>query len=251
MVRGLDRFRTAFAAHREAFVLIGGTACHLAMAQVGNPFRATHDFDIVLCLEEVDTDFVRSLWRFIADGGYAAREKHSGGHHVYRFQRPADDSYPAMLELFSRLPDDLSLTSGSHLTPIPMGDDVSSLSAILLDDDYYGLVRAGRKIYEDLPYLTAEYLVPLKARAWLDLTTRRAAGADIDSGDIKKHRNDCLRLVGIIPGDRTVLLPPSVRSDMTQFIEAMSTANIQLKSLGLGSVRQADLVAAMRQIYLA
>jgi len=60
-----------------------------------------------------------------------------------------------------------------------------------------------------------------------------------------------MRLVGIIPGDRTVLLPPSVRSDMTQFIEAMSTANIQLKSLGLGSVRQADLVAAMRQIYMA
>lgn len=250
MVRGLERFRSAFAAHPDAFVLIGGTACHLAMAQVGSTFRTTHDFDIVLCLEQMDADFARTLWRFIAEGGYSAREKHGGGHHVYRFHRPADDSYPAMLELFSRLPDELTVPPGSTLTPIPMGEDISSLSAILLDDAYYGLVQVGRRIHEGLPFLAPEYLVPLKARAWLDLTDRRTAGEAIDSADIRKHRNDCLRLVALIPGDRLVPLPPSVRSDMERFIAAVSTADIQPKALGLGSVQLADLTAAMRQLYL-
>lgn len=250
MVRGLDRFRSAFAAHPDAFVLIGGTACHLAMAQVGSTFRTTHDFNIVLCLEQMDADFARTLWRFIADGGYSAREKHCGGHHVYRFHRPADDSYPAMLELFSRLPDELTVPPGSTLTPIPMGEDISSLSAILLDDAYYGLVQAGRRIHEGLPFLAPEYLVPLKARAWLDLTDRRTAGEAIDSADIRKHRNDCLRLVALIPGDSPVPLPPSVRSDLERFMDAMSTADIQPKALGLGGIQLADLTAAMRQIYL-
>ena len=34
-----------------------------------------------------------------------------------------------MLELFSRKPDVLQLAEGSHLTPLPMEDDVSSLRA--------------------------------------------------------------------------------------------------------------------------
>jgi hypothetical protein len=250
MVRGLDRFRSVFAAYPDSFVLIGGTACHLAMAQAGSVFRVTHDFDIVLCLEQMDANFGRTLWRFIADGGYAAREKHSGGHYVYRFHRPTDDSYPAMLELFSRLPDDLAVPPGSTLTPIPMGEDVSSLSAILLDDAYYGLVQAGRQIHEGLPFLAAEYLVPLKARAWLDLTNRRTAGETLDSADIRKHRNDCLRLVALIPGDRFVSLPASVRLDLERFIAAVSTADVQPRSLGLGNIRLADLVDAMRQLYL-
>ncbi len=251
MVRGLDRFRSAFAAHPDAFVLIGGTACHLAMAQVGGSFQVTHDFDIVLCLERMDAGFGSTLWRFITDGGYAAREKHGGGRHVYRFHRPTDESYPAMLELFSRVPDELSVPAGSALTPIPMGEDISSLSAILLDDAYYGLVQAGRRMHEGLPFLAPEYLVPLKARAWVDLTRRRAAGEAIDAADIRKHRNDCLRMVALIPGDRPVAVPPSVRADMEGFITAVRTADIQPKSLGLGNVALADLVAAMRQFYLA
>jgi hypothetical protein len=42
-----------------------------------------------------------------------------------------------MLELFSRLPDALDHAEGSELTPVPVDDEVSSLSAILMDDDYY------------------------------------------------------------------------------------------------------------------
>ena len=42
-----------------------------------------------------------------------------------------------MIELFSRKPDAILLNEPAHLTPIPVEADLSSLSAILLSDDYY------------------------------------------------------------------------------------------------------------------
>ncbi|MBC2717822.1 MAG: hypothetical protein HF978_21165 [Desulfobacteraceae bacterium] len=48
MVRGLDLFRDYFKDHADQYVLIGGTACDIAMSQMGLDFRATKDLDIVL-----------------------------------------------------------------------------------------------------------------------------------------------------------------------------------------------------------
>ncbi|HEY5101421.1 MAG TPA: hypothetical protein VII70_01455 [Steroidobacteraceae bacterium] len=50
-----------------------------------------------------------------------------------------------MLELFCRAPDGIILVPGAHLTPIPVDEAVASLSAILLDKDYYDeFVISGR-----------------------------------------------------------------------------------------------------------
>lgn len=56
-----------------------------------------------------------------------------------------------MLELFSRVPDGLSFVPPGHLTPIPIDEQISSLSAILLNDDYYQFVLAGRKSKHGMP----------------------------------------------------------------------------------------------------
>ena len=50
-----------------------------------------------------------------------------------------------MVELFARAPAGLQPAEGSQLTPIPLDEAVSSLSAILLDDTYYALIIAGRR----------------------------------------------------------------------------------------------------------
>jgi hypothetical protein len=52
MVDGLDKFANHFEAFTENYVLIGGTACDLAMQLVGQSFRATKDLDIVLFLDQ-------------------------------------------------------------------------------------------------------------------------------------------------------------------------------------------------------
>jgi hypothetical protein len=97
----------------------------------------------------------------------------------YRFDHPADPTYPYMLELFSRTPDVLTLDGSSHLTPIPVDDSVSSLSAILLDDDYYRFIHDSKRLINGVPIVGPECLIPLKAHAWLQSTALRAAGTPI------------------------------------------------------------------------
>jgi len=134
MVIGLDRFAEHFAPYRDRYVLIGGVATWLVLEDAGIAPRATKDLDIVLCIEVLDAAFCEAFWGFIRAGGYEIQEKSNGTKVFYRFQKPAQRDYPAMLELFSRKPDAMVLGDDSHLTPIPVGEDVSSLSAILLDD---------------------------------------------------------------------------------------------------------------------
>ncbi len=198
MVKGLDIFRVHFQNFAHCYVLIGGAACDIAMTNAGLPFRATKDLDIVLCVEALDAAFVQAFWAFVRAGNYQAQEKSTGQKLFYRFHKPANESYPFMLELFSRQPDVLHVAEGSHLTPLPMEEDVSSLSAILMDTDYYRFVQAGRQEINGIPAVGAMHLVPLKARAWLDLTRRQMNGERIDSKVIKKHKNDIFRLFQIL-----------------------------------------------------
>lgn len=219
MVVGLDRFREHFAGYQSNYTVIGGTAVFVAMDAAGLESRATKDLDIVICVETLDPEFVRRLWEFVEAGGYEARERSTGETELYRFWKPTDKTYPYMLELFSRELDIIRVPDGCRLTPIPVADEVSSLSAILLNDDYYQLVQQGSRDENGVSVLDAAYLVPLKARAWLDLTDRRAAGADISSRDIKKHRNDILRLSQLMSPAMRISVPGSIHADLARFVD--------------------------------
>ena len=127
-------FREHFRNYADRYVLIGGAACDIAMTGAGLAFRATKDLDIVLFVEALDAAFVQAFWEFVRMGGYEVQEKSTGEKQFYRFQKPTNANYPFMLELFSRQPDVLQVADGSHLTPLPVEEDVSSLSAILLDN---------------------------------------------------------------------------------------------------------------------
>lgn len=232
-VKGLDVFGRHFREYRDRYVLIGGVASALAMEDAGESFRATKDLDIVLVIEALDAEFVAHFWDFIKAGGYEIRQR--GGERpnpvFYRFQGPEDEAYPVMIELFSRAPEGLEHEENATLIPIPTGESVSSLSAILLNQDYYSFLLAGRQQSEELTYISADRLIPFKAKAWLDLSQRKANGeSGIDSGNIKKHRNDVLRLSGLLTGE-AFELPESLTADMAQFLELLAAENIDLKAL--------------------
>ena len=154
-----------------------------------------------------------------------------------------------MLELFARVPDLLAISDESHLTPIPVDEEVSSLSAILLEGDYYRFLQSGKRIVGAIPIVGPEHLIPLKARAWLDLTQRRDGGEQIDSRDIKKHRNDVFRLYAIVDPDFSAEIPQQVKDDLWAFIDQMSEQTIDLNSLGLGSETLDAVLAELRRIY--
>lgn len=250
MVRGIDLFKAHFQPFADRYVLIGGTACFLAMEEVGLEFRATKDLDIVLCVEALADDFVMAFWDFIRKGKYKIQEKSTGKKQFYRFKNPEDGSYPVMLELFSRVPDALTIGDDSHLTPIPMDEEVSSLSAILLDDDYYEFIHAGKQEIDGLPVVGPTHLIPLKAKAWLDLTKRREAGEAIDEKDIKKHKNDVFRLYRIIDPKQSIGLPSSIEEDLREFFNVMAEEqSVDLKNLGLRSMSLVEVLGNLRSIY--
>ncbi len=249
-MRGLARFRNAFERHANQYVLIGGTAATLAMESAGLSFRATKDLDVVLHIEVLDAAFGAAFWRFIEAGAYELRQQSTTGKQIYyRFQRPGDESYPAMLELFSRAPAGMVLGPDARLTPIPISESVASLSAILLDNDYYDFVIAGRRVIEGLPWVGEDRLIPLKAVAWLDMTARAQRGELIDSRDIRKHAYDILRLSQLLAPDTRITAAPKIVADLHRFLDAVGTAGlIDPHALGLGSTLT-DLIDRIRAAY--
>ena len=249
MVKGLEVFREHFRNFADRYVLIGGTAFDIAMTGAGLPFRATRDLDIVLYVEALDAAFVQAFWEFVRAGGYEVQEKSTGEKQFYRFQKPSNADYPFMLELFSRQPDVLQVADGSHLTPLPIEEDTSSLSAILLDNDYYDFIRAGRQEVDGVPMVGAAQLIALKARAWLDLTERDKRGEKIDSKTIKKHKNDVFRLYQILDPAIDPAAPNIVKNDLREFISRMRGEDVDLKSLGLRTGTRDGILAEIARVY--
>ncbi|MGE4564855.1 MAG: hypothetical protein AB7F32_08290 [Victivallaceae bacterium] len=240
MIDGLAIFRTHFADFAGNYMLIGGAACDIQLERVGVPFRVTRDLDIVLCVEALSPEFGRAFWDFVNAGAYQKREKSGGGKQFYRFSRPATPGYPVMLELFSRQPD-FAISPESGLTPIPLDDEVSSLSAILLDDGYYDFIREHRVEIGGLPLLAMEALIVLKAKAWLDLSDRRARGEAVDARNIKTHKNDICRLFAALPEIARVRLPSAIEPEIRLFLNRLADSELDPRSLGLPLSREVIL----------
>jgi len=155
-----------------------------------------------------------------------------------------------MLELFSRIPDALTLHDDAHLTPIQIDEEASILSAILLDDVYYRLIHESKSEIGGFTIAPPECLVPLKARAWLDLIRRRDDGEKVNEKDIKKHKNDVFRLFQIIAPDTRMVLPASIGNDLQRFLQVVEADPPQsLKPFGLGGTKVDEVIGTLRAIY--
>lgn len=248
MVIGLDVWQAHFKDFPDRYVLVGGVACDLLMANAGLQFRATKDLDVVLLVEVLDAAFAQAFWAFVEAGGYERKEKGEGGK-LYRFAKPVTAGYPFMIELFSRAPEGFEVGAGSRLTPLPIADTVASLSAILLDEAYYALLKANLRDLAGLPLLNEAALIPFKARAYLDLSQRKAAGETVDGGDVKKHRNDVFRLLQLLPGDVTIELPDTIAADMRAFLAVVDgDETFKPSDIGL-RLRRGDAIARLSSAY--
>lgn len=249
MVRGLDLFKEHFKDHIESFLIIGGTACSILLEGLTPPFRATKDIDIILLVEKMDPKFGKVFWDFITQGGYKNSQQSTGKRTFYRFKNPDNENFPSMIELFSSKVEGFEPAPGSHLTPIPFDDEISSLSAILLDDNYYPFLQSGRVIVDGLPVLSAERMIPLKVRAYFDLSTRREKGDKIDSKDIKKHQNDVFRIFPLLTETSRIQLPDAVAGDMRNFLSDVSKEKLDLKPFGIMTMNLAEVLKRLEEIY--
>ena len=241
MVNGINIFREHFSDFKDQYTVIGGFACDLLMNDAGLDFRQTADIDMVLIVEALTTDFAKAFWDFIDNGGYQARQRSNGNPEFYRFVNPTDLAYPKMIELFSRPQNNVVLQPDTHLMPLHIDDEVSSLSAILLNDDYYSFLLDGRTVTDGVSILDAEHIIPLKMKAWLDLKNKKSEGIHVNSRDIKKHRLDVFRLFPLVRENQQISVPESVGEDIALFISLMRETDIHLPDIGISRSKDSIL----------
>lgn len=253
MVTGLDVFRERFAAYADSYVLIGGAACYIHEEISAQVPRATKDLDVVLIVEALSADFVREFWQFVREAGYTHRQRGVDKHECYRFLQPQDKRYPKQIELFARAIGVLNIPDDAHLEPIPAGDELSSLSAILMNEEYYHYTIAHSRLEDGVHIANIEALICLKAKAFVDLSVRKAQGDHVDQDDIEKHKKDVFRLAPMLTGESRYELPKEIQNDMQQFFAAIETElpnDDFLRNAGLRSQNVEGLLEVLKRVYL-
>ncbi len=219
------------------------------MSEASLGFRATKDVDMVVLIEDRFEEFAVVFWNYVKTGGYKYGRIGSEKSHLYRFTNPQDRDYPVMIELFSKRPDFQFDHPEVHLTPIFVSEEVSSLSAIMLDNDYYQLMLEGRRTLDGISVLDTAYLIPFKVKAWMDLSRRKQEGMHVNDRDLRKHKNDVFRLFSIVNPTKRIKVSDSVAGEMNAFVNAMMDLDIDMKELGISDFTKNDILNALREIY--
>ena len=231
MVRGLDTFRQFFEGYSNNYLIIGGTACSELIKDEGLKPRTTKDIDVILIVEALCDAFVIRFWEFIKEGDYAFWQTMSGKTQFYRFLKPKSESFPRQIELFSRVPDMIMIPGGAHLTPIPVGEELSSFSAILLEDVYYHYATSHTILINGLHFVDRGALVILKAIAYIKNANRKAKGEMVRNDDIAKHKNDIFRIVSTFVRDDTFEIPDLMKNDLRTFLEMAEKEGLGIEDL--------------------
>ena len=159
-----------------------------------------------------------------------------------------------MIELLSRHPDVLGEPKGLLIEPIPINEDVSSLSAIIMDDDYYHFTIAHSQLTDGIRHADSTALIALKARAYLNLMADKLDGKHVNTKDIKKHRSDILKNVVIMTEDN-IEAPATIVACIKEFVASIradwaTLAEPLSKSLGQDEEFVSGLLDQLYELFI-
>ncbi len=178
--------------------------------------RSTKDLDIVLVLKPRD-EFIVALKSYLNSGRYEIQKGENNQAHFYRFQKPSSGEYPVMIEFFMPFEEGLSLFEGQHIIPVTGKSSAGSLSAILLDKEYYSLIERNAVLLDGVNILNELALIPFKAKAYLEIKERKE-----DSKGWKKHRADIINLaVNLLTEETSEKLSGKVRDNFVEFLNQL------------------------------
>ena len=83
----------------------------------------------------------------------------------------------------------------------------------------------------------------------MDLKERKERVNHVDSRDIKKHKNDIIRLSMLLAPDNKIEVPDMIKNDLSQFIQNKDKEDINLKQLGILSIDKKDFMLLLSKIY--
>lgn len=214
--RGLKHFSDFFKDFESEYVIIGGSAAAAYLEDEGLAFRATRDIDIVLFTNNSKT-LNAKISDYLALGEYRSHEKTDEKPVYYRFSKPEDEAYPEIIEIFARNDNMIELKEGQYTLPI-QNDAQAHLSAILLDDEYFELIKNNViKSAEGFSIINATVNVCLKARAYRELLERND-----EAKKIAKHKKDILRLSQALDAMNPLPLVGPPRKDLEKILNAIA-----------------------------
>lgn len=246
-IQGLNHFAEFFSDVNEMFVIIGGVASTVLMNQAGQEFRPTKDIDLVI-IANPSQPFTTKLKRYIEEAGYEIQEKGSGTPTFYRFRKPKNTDYPAQIEIFSKNMEQLKLVDKQHVIPVKMDPGDGRLSAILLEEEYFQLIKSNRKLIGKHSVATETAVIPLKARAYNDIKDR----GENDS-EAKKHRNDIMKLaLNLEEGKRSALtgLPRKHMERYLADLSGLSVGDFKNVMKGYAAKNVSEVIEIIRSFFL-
>jgi len=103
-----------------------------------------------------------------------------------------------------------------------------------------------------IPYslIEIETVILFKIKAWLDMKERKEAGEEIDTKNIKKHKNDVFRLLANVSPTSRIESTGEIQNDVIQFIEQIKEDKPDLKNLGIRGTNFDEMLEILGDIFL-
>jgi hypothetical protein len=225
----LDHFTDFFKGFQNDYVIIGGMAAYVHLDEADLEFRGTKDVDMVI-LTNSSQELNKRIIEYIEAGEYQTKEATDNIPKFYRFSKPNNEIFPEIIEIFARNETELPLKTGQYIIPVQKGDQ-ERLSAILLDDEYFNLIKQNSIKSEDgYSIVNTQANICLKARAFREIRERNE-----EIKKINKHRNDILKLTLTLKDDPPLKLDAQIKKDFMLNIEELENMDAKtFKQVMLG-----------------
>jgi hypothetical protein len=132
-------------------------------------------------------------------------------------------------------------------------DNLSSFSAILMDDDYYFYAVTHSHEIGDIQVLDKEALIILKAKAYLNNRKRKEEGQQVHQDDIDKHKKDIYRLSFLFSGEECYDVSENIKADLRDFLTKISVDPISTKAIakamGLAELTMQDIIQRIENMF--
>ena len=105
-----------------------------------------------------------------------------------------------------------------------------------MNDSYYFFALEHSIIENGIRIANIESLIVLKAKAFIDLSNRKANGEILDEKNILKHKNDVFRLATMLTESDSFMLPEDIQNEINEFCQNVSQSlpdNSFFKAIGV------------------
>jgi len=241
---GLSHFEEYFREFKDDYVVVGGFATLMLLDRhLERHGKATHDIDLVL-LTSSSIEMAQQIKRYISEGKYTIQKGKKDAYLYYRFLNPEIEGFAKEIELFASDEQSLKLEDNQRIIPIDPEEGLYSLSAIMLDKEYFEVIKKNIDHSHQVPCTNTIATIILKISAFYDLKNR---GDD----KWKKHRRDIIKLVLILTGEENMPLEGRMIQDFNLFMEHIEQLNDKMvkQITGLNGISKDDIVEVLHGVY--